>query len=154
MIQHKIHLPLALVAAALVLVGAAGCDSGDIYPERPAAGESAGGSDASFSRVQSEVFTAQCIMCHGGSAGAPAGNLRLTAGDSYGDLVGVSAANPSAGKKRVAPGDISQSFLVDVLENWTPPGFQTDHSKLSTLKDSDVLLIKRWILDGAENDKK
>ncbi|MDR2627469.1 MAG: hypothetical protein LBC40_05500 [Dysgonamonadaceae bacterium] len=143
------HVASKLFVIAVALFNAS-CDSGDIYPDKTIPEEDATGSEVTFARVQSDVFTAQCILCHGGSADAPAGNLQLTEGDSYRQLHNVAANSPTTTKKRIVPGDISRSFLVDVLENNVDPGFRYDHSKLSSLKSDDVLLIKRWILNGAE----
>ena len=53
----------------------------------------AGGS-ATFATIQQKVFDATCATptCHG--AAAAAGGLSLAAGAAYGNLVGVTAANP------------------------------------------------------------
>src|SRR5439155_11783967 len=77
----------------------------------------AGGS-ATFATIQQKVFDATCATpaCHG--AAAAAGGLNLAAGAAYGNLVGVTAANPAAGGAgvlRVAPGDPDRSFLLQKL---------------------------------------
>ncbi len=99
-----------------------------------------------FNRLQSQLFS-QCAACHGGSTTASAG-LYLTEGQSYNMLVNHPAVHST--KMRVAPGLISGSFIVDVLGGSTDVKY--NHSKLSSLKAEDVVLLKEWIENGAKNE--
>jgi hypothetical protein len=101
---------------------------------------------AAFGRVQKQVFS-QCIQCHGGS-GFAAANLYLTDDKSYSGLVNVTALrNPD--KKLVAPNNIENSYLIDILKG---EALQNQHSSLSSLKDDDITLTGQWIKSGAENN--
>ncbi len=101
---------------------------------------------AVFGRVQKQVFS-QCLQCHGGSGFAAAG-LYLTDDKSYSALVNVTAKN-NAEKKLVAPSNILNSYLLDVLEGHV---LQNQHSSLSSLKDDDIVLIEQWIKSGAKDE--
>lgn len=102
----------------------------------------------SYQRVQKQIFS-QCIQCHGGS-GVAAAELNLTEDRSHAELVGITALNNPA-KKRVDPGSILNSFIVDVLTESDVVAF--NHSDLSTLKPDDVTLLKTWITAGAAKNK-
>ena len=99
-----------------------------------------------FADVQREVFTPRCAnaACHSGDE-APL-ELDLSEGNAYADILDVdSVAVP--GKKRVVPGDPSESLLYLVTEGPVAPvrrmpvGFP--------LSDSERDLLRRWIEAGA-----
>ena len=97
---------------------------------------------ASYDRMQDQLFTSQCIACHGGSNMTAAG-LSLTASESYGMLVGTaSTVDPSS--KRATPGSPSQSFLYRILTVRELLG--TDHTEM--VENEDIALIKCWIENG------
>ncbi|MDR2887666.1 MAG: hypothetical protein LBV26_06680 [Bacteroidales bacterium] len=101
---------------------------------------------ATFSRIQAQVFTPQCIQCHG--AGGMAAGLNLTEGNAYGQLAGVPANADNSDKYRVAKHSIRNSFLIDVLTS-RPETVTTNHTTLSTLDAADdVALISAWIMSG------
>ena len=127
-----------LVAAALY-----GC-AGDGPPP-----QSAGGA---FDQIQTEIFNQNCLGagCH--NAQFQAGGLNLTAGASYDQLVDVLSVNPvaqSQGLLRVDPFDPDSSFLVIKL---TGPG-EGEGTRMpqgeDPLPQSDIDMIRSWILDGA-----
>ncbi|MDR0507976.1 MAG: hypothetical protein LBH32_14325 [Dysgonamonadaceae bacterium] len=102
---------------------------------------------AAFERVQAQVFTPQCILCHGG--GGFAAGLDLTEGKAYNNLVGVPSHPDNSPKNRVTKGSLQNSFLLDVLVD-RPPTVTTNHTTLSTLDAiDDINLIRTWIM--AEN---
>ena len=103
---------LAALPAALLLYGCAG------NGPPPSSGGSA------YDVIQQEIFNQHCLSagCH--NSLNQAGNLNLTAGASYGDLVNVVPENPLAaanGLLRVTPFDPNNSFLIVKLEG-PPPG--------------------------------
>lgn len=101
---------------------------------------------APFGRMQKQLLS-QCAQCHGGSGFAAAG-LYLTDSKSYSALVGItSTRNPS--KKLIAPNDIQNSFLIDILKG---NALTNQHSSLSSLKDDDITLVEKWIESGAKNN--
>ena len=101
---------------------------------------------AMFGRVQKQVFS-QCLQCHGGSGFAAAG-LHLTEGKSHEDLVGITALH-NTDKKRISPGNIQNSYLMDILKGEALPN---QHSSLSSLKDDDIVLVEQWIKGGAKSE--
>ncbi|HKR65965.1 MAG TPA: hypothetical protein VJZ00_19695 [Thermoanaerobaculia bacterium] len=105
---------------------------------------------ATFTRVQSEIFTPTCaaIGCH-----HPVGqqsNMVLTASVSYANIVNVSSVeNPSL--KRIAPGDAPNSYLYRKI---TGSGITGDRmpQALPPLSDAQIKLVRDWIRRGAPND--
>ena len=83
--------------------------------------------------------------CHGTSA---QGGLTLTGGSSHADLVDVDATGDPS-KKRVAPNDAQNSYLVMKLE-----GRAGDRMPLGlgTLDNVDITNIRNWIDTGAPNN--
>ena len=104
---------------------------------------------STFSRIQTQVFS-QCLLCHGDGSTVSAG-LHLTTSESYQQLMNIpSVVNPV--KMRISPGNISGSFLIDILENATVAKYV--HTKISTLKiPDDINLIKTWIADETSNEQ-
>lgn len=98
-----------------------------------------------YNRIQQQLFN-RCTQCHGGSNDIAAG-LNLTEGNSYANLVGVSAKN--ADKMRVVAGNSDESFILQVL---TKNNLSFDHSASTSATDGDIELIKTWINEGAKND--
>jgi hypothetical protein len=99
-----------------------------------------------FNRVQKQVLNG-CLLCHGGSAGTPAGNLNLMSGTSYAQLVNV-AATMAPSMVRVKPGSAAYSFLIKVLDR----DINFDHASSSLPSVADKQLIKDWINEGAKNN--
>jgi hypothetical protein len=100
----------------------------------------------SYERIQNLVFEQYtCVSCHQGSAGA--GNLLLTADNSYSSLVNKISSAGSA-KNRVTPFDVANSFLLDVLEDENLDLTQP-HTGFVTRND-DIVLLKEWITDGCK----
>ena len=105
---------------------------------------------ASFKRIQAQVFDLNCLSCHGGGSGL-AGQLDLRDDVAYKSLVNVKAPLSEEGKNYVTPGNINNSFLLDILEN------NPVHKDMfnSSGKQEVLALIQGWILGGAlDIDKK
>ena len=103
---------------------------------------------ATFERIQAQIFTPQCIQCHG--AGGLAANLDLTEGNAYSNLVNVPSHPDNSPKNRVTKHNLQNSFLLDVLVS-RPATITTNHTTLSTLDaDDDVNLIRTWIVSENE----
>jgi hypothetical protein len=98
----------------------------------------------SYIRIQSLIFEQYtCVSCHQGNVGA--GNLLLTEGRSYNELVNkVASKNPT--KNRVTPYDVDNSFLLDILEGKNSVLTQP-HTGFVT-RDDDIVLLKEWIKNG------
>jgi hypothetical protein len=100
---------------------------------------------ATFESIQASVFTPICVECHAG-ASAPLG-LRLDETNSYGLLVGISSVE-QPGVARVAPGNPSASYLVQKLEGTAAFGSRMPLGR-EPLAQSDIDVIRQWILEGA-----
>ena len=111
---------------------------------------SCGGADepATFTRVQSEVFTPSCVFsaCHKGAS--PAGEMSLEL-DAYDQIVDVTSMQ-SPPKVRVKPGDPAGSYLMDKLEGKQAMG--TEMPPGAMLEPERLDLVERWIAAGALDD--
>ena len=112
-----------------------------------------------FSSIQREIFDTtdssgrqMCVGCHTAVGRGPAGGLNLTAPNSYAALVGVrSVTKPS--EVRVVPGEPDNSYLIHKLEGRADiVGLRMPRTQGPFLTDGQILIIKRWIENGAPND--
>lgn len=101
-----------------------------------------------YSRIQELVFEQYtCVACHQGNKGAA--NLLLTEGKSFSALVNQpSSILPS--KNRVTPDDLTNSFLMDVLQTENA-GLTQPHTGFITRPD-DITLLEEWIKSGAKRN--
>lgn len=138
-----------LCAVAALLAGCGGGSGDGLDSNGRPIGEGddpSGPMTASFSSIQSHVFTPMCTACHSGSA-APRG-LRLDATNSYAMLVNV----PSGGVPslmRVKPGEADNSYLVQKLEGHAAVGARMPLGG-PYLDASAMALIRQWINNGAQ----
>ncbi len=105
---------------------------------------------ATFTRVQTEVFTPTCAQagCH--STVGTQSQLVLTPARSYAATVGVASVQmPQV--LRVAPGDPTGSYLYRKI---TGAGITGDRMPqgLPPLPDDKIKLVRDWIRRGAPND--
>ena len=139
----------ALCAAVALIAGCGGGSGDNLDSNGRPIGEGdnpSGPMTASFTSIQSHVFTPVCTACHAGSA-APRG-LRLDAANSYAMLVGV----PSGGVPslmRVKAGDAANSYLVQKLEGHAAVGARMPLGG-PYLDTSAMALIRQWINNGAQ----
>jgi hypothetical protein len=104
-----------------------------------------------FSSIQTEIFSQRCVSCHT-NIGRPAPQgLVLLEGVAYGNLVGV-AARGKADATRVVPGDPDNSYLIHKLEGRGGISGQRMPFNGTPLTDGQILVIKRWIELGAQNN--
>lgn len=124
--------------------------------------------EAKLSDIEQKIFKPSCALsssCHQ-SARASTGNLNLSAGAAFAQIVGVDADNPAAralGKKRVVAGQPDQSFLVQKIVNMgfaactdtrTPSprlcneGFAMPDQG-TKLPQQHIDAIRTWITNGA-----
>jgi hypothetical protein len=104
-----------------------------------------------FSSIQSEILTPRCAGCHT-NIGRPAPQgLVLLEGSAYANLVGV-AARGKADATRVVPGDPENSYLVHKVEGRGGISGQRMPFNGAPLTDGQILVIKRWIELGAQNN--
>lgn len=103
---------------------------------------------ATLESIQVNVFDAACTVCHAGAA-APLG-LRLDAGNSFVNLVGVSSRQVGS-LLRVEPGNPDRSYLIRKLEGTASEGDQMPLGG-APLPQSTIDFVRQWILDGALPD--
>lgn len=131
------------IVLAIMTTSCAGSGEGLDESGRPPDEGEGGGSV--FDEIQQTVFTPLCTECHAGGA-APLG-LRLDAGNSHAQLVGVpSAQQPSL--LRVDPGNPAASYLVRKLEGTASVGGRMPLGG-PPLPPDRIDLIRQWIASGA-----
>jgi hypothetical protein len=142
---------LMLLVAAAVFAGTAACDEAltDLTGPTPNLAPT-------FSSIQRDILSATdssgrpaCTNCHNGNPFVP-GNF--TAASAYGALVSArSFEKPSL--FRVAPGDPDNSYLVHKLEGGPNiVGERMPRGGGPFLTSGQMLVIRRWIAQGAAND--
>lgn len=103
---------------------------------------------ATLESIQVNVFDASCTVCHAGAA-APLG-LRLDAGNSFTNLVGVPSAQVGS-LLRVNPGDPDASYLIRKLEGTASEG-QLMPLGGPRIPQATIDFVRQWISDGALPD--
>ena len=106
--------------------------------------------NATFTRVQSEIFTPTCasIGCHDNIG--QQSQLVLVASRAYANTVGVNSVEMPQ-LQRVAPGDPGNSYLYRKI---TGAGITGERMPLQMppLSDDKIRLVRDWIRRGAPND--
>ena len=106
-------------------------------------------SDPSFSTDIQPIFTSSCALsgCHNSAAEA---DMNLSQGRAYANIVNVDSTQDPT-KKRVLPGDASNSYLVIKIE-----GNQTEGDRMpqtgGPLSSVRINNIKNWVDRGARNN--
>jgi len=103
---------------------------------------------ATLESIQANVFNPFCVVCHAG-ANAPLG-LRLDAGNSYSNLVGVRSRQVGS-LQRVAPGDPDASYLIRKLEGTQSQGERMP-LRAAPVPQATIDFVRQWISDGASPD--
>lgn len=115
-----------------------------------------GSSSVSYFGAIQPIFDDACVSagCHRPTGpNAAKANLDLTAGKSYAGLVNAPTDQCSDGRKRVAPGSPSTSYLMDKLLGVDLCGTGTQMPKAGTsLPSSQLTSISNWICNGAPNN--
>lgn len=143
---------ICLALAAAVFTGTVACDESlsDLTGPTP-------NLEPTFTSIQNEIFNTTdssgrlaCVNCHNGrSAFVP---LNLTPGVSYAALVNASSVE-RPGLLRVNPGNPDQSYLIHKLEGRSDiVGARMPRGTGPFLSEGQILVIKRWIALGAQND--
>lgn len=143
------------LAFCVALLGfASGCDEklSDIAGPSP-------GLTPTYSSISQNIFAGAdssgrtaCTQCHTNQGRNPAANLNLLPDVGYAQLVGVaSIAKPGA--IRVIPGDADNSYLVHKLEGRSDiVGQRMPRNAGPFLTEGQMLIIRRWINQGAQNN--
>jgi hypothetical protein len=148
------RIPAWTLVTVLACFASAGCDEKLTSIAGPTPGL-----EPTFSSIQREIFSSTdaagrraCVACHTNVGRNPAGGLNLLPDLSYAALVNVaSLTNP--GRTRVVPGDPDNSILVRKLEG--TPGTTGQRMPIGGppyLTEGQMLIIRRWIQEGALNN--
>jgi hypothetical protein len=141
-----LFLMTALVTGCLVVTG---CGDEKRLPTEPTTEPPA---DATFTRVQAEVFTPKCALsgCHMGPASAAQEGMVLDPGSAYDNIVMV-RSNQNPGLFRIAPGDPANSYLVRKITPFTD--IIGDHMpQTGSITDAQRQLVTQWVVRGAPRD--
>lgn len=108
--------------------------------------------DATFTRVQREVFTPKCALsgCHLGPASIAQEGMVLSEGSSFDQIVMV-RANQNPDLFRIAPFDPGNSYLVRKI---TPGSIIVGDKMPQTgeISDAERQLVVDWVARGAPRD--
>jgi hypothetical protein len=119
-------------------------------PTQPAGGGDPIDPAATFTRVQTEIFTPTCAQagCH--DLIGQQSQLVLSAGRGYVNTVNVTSVEMPQ-LMRVAPGDPANSYLYRKI---TGTGITGERMPLQQppLSDAQIKLVRDWIRRGAPND--
>jgi len=110
-----------------------------------------GGSQATLSAVQSQIFTPSCAFsgCHGG--GSPAEGMSLTAGAAYSNIVNVRSSQRGS-LDLIEPNEPDSSYLyLKVIGDSSISGLRMPRSG-PALSQELIDLLRDWIERGAPND--
>ena len=99
--------------------------------------------EVSFLNDIRPIFTQNCISCHPNS-----GNLDLTQENAYNQIVNKTATGYSG--IRVIPNEPENSILFKKINHSN--SFGANMPLGGTLTANEVILIKKWILEGALNN--
>ncbi|HXG38879.1 MAG TPA: hypothetical protein VNL36_08955 [Bacteroidota bacterium] len=142
-------LKLQITAFVVLVVANLSCKDAGTAPTGTNGPPSA---EVSFSQQIQPIFNGNgCVSCHGGSGG-----LSLTAGQSYNNLVNVNAQAGCTTKKRVLPGNPSESVLYIRISANTPDTECGPNSRMPQgsprLPQATIDLVREWIAQGAKNN--
>jgi len=149
------HVYRYMAGAALlaVSIGSAACDE-----SLPSVTGPTPNLVPTFTSIQNEIFNnsdssgrAACTQCHN-AIGRLFNGLDLSPAVAYANLVNRASVG-KAGAVRVIPADPENSYLIHKLEGRPGiVGVRMPFSGPPFLTDGQILVIKRWIELGANND--
>ena len=114
--------------------------------------------EPTFASIQRDIFEAadssgrpNCNKCHTSVGRVPTGGMSLDHDAAYNALVNA-ASSRKAGATRVIPGDPEHSYLINKVEGHSDiVGVRMPFGG-PYLSDGQILIIKRWIANGAPNN--
>lgn len=154
---------LALVLVALAVNGPAACCQPGLCIDptydagQPVTTDGGRAIQPTLSDIQAKIFTPGCATsgCHDATFAARSGELDLSEGASYEQLVRKPAAI-KAGEVRVVEGSPQTSFLIiKLVRMWqadAPVDFGDPMPSGTPLTAEQLQAIQDWIADGAQNN--
>jgi mono/diheme cytochrome c family protein len=112
--------------------------------------------EPTFASIQHDIFEATdsagrtaCTQCHTSTGRNPSGGMNLNPDVAYDQIVNIAArAKPTA--MRIVPGDPNNSYLYLKLTGGAGiTGNRMPNNGPPYLTDGQLLIIKRWIENGA-----
>ncbi len=136
------------ICLGLIVLTAAACGDKKTLPFEPGGGPP--DPNATFTRVQGEVFSVSCALsgCHSGAS--PTGGMNLTAGVAYGNIVRVPSTE-RADLNRIEPGDPDRSYMVKKLRG-DPDIVGSPMPLIGSISAAQRQLVIDWVRRGAPND--
>lgn len=140
---------LALAAVSTLTVSLAAC-GGDDADTSPTPSDSGTKVEPTLSSIQANILTPSCALsgCHDAASDDP--GLNLSAGATFGAIVGKPSIENS-GQTLVVAGDASKSLFFNVLTSAVgkTPVMPKGLAKLSAAQKA---AIEQWINDGAQDN--
>jgi hypothetical protein len=112
-----------------------------LFSTSPANAQPAG--KVQFGRDILPILSTHCFTCHGPDAKVQKAGLRL-------DVFETATKKLKTGNRAVVPGNVKESELIARIYAQDESERMPPKSAKKTLKDSDKVLLKRWIEEGAE----
>jgi hypothetical protein len=134
----KIFRQILLFLGILLSLQSCYKDVGPIEPEGETPTE-----NVKFSTDIQPIFTSTCVSCHPNS-----GNLDLTNGNAYNNIVNVNASGYSG--KLIIPNDVENSILYKKIDGSRV--FGSNMPLGTSLSSGQINTIKQWIIEGALNN--
>ncbi len=136
------------ICLGFIVVTTAACGDKKTLPFEPGGGPP--DPNATFTRVQGEVFSVSCALsgCHSGAS--PTGGMNLTAGVAYGNIVRVHSTE-RADLNRIEPGDPDRSYMVKKLRG-DPDIVGSPMPLIGSISAAQRQLVIDWVRRGAPND--
>lgn len=139
---HEAILPLVLLLAAAC---------GSVKSPTEPSEEPGSATPLTFSRIQAEIFTPNCVKagCH--DAASASGGMVLAAGRSYNEIVNVPSTESAF--DRIEPGDPNRSYMVKKLRG--DPDITGDRMPLDQpggLPQAQIDGLIAWVRAGAPHD--
>jgi hypothetical protein len=134
-----------------VSVGSLACGDEKRLPVEPGPGPGPS-PQATFTRVQDEVFTPKCALsgCHLGPASAAQEGMVLASGFAYENIVMV-RSNQNSSIFRVTPGDAANSYLWRKITQGQPI-IGDRMPQTGSITEAERQLVTDWIQRGAPRD--
>lgn len=115
-----------------------------------------GPAQVTLTQLQTQIFTPICSGCHSGVGSSLPGVQNLTAGHTFSNVVNVASIEQPA-LKRIAPGDPTNSYLIQKIEGaagitGSRMPFGCGSTADPCLDQATIDLVKTWVSQGALNN--